>query len=107
MKADRISIGKLDSLGNYENFKVVLGAQLDDGEDHEIALKELKVSVDEARKQLRVSFDDNYGHLLEEKEKLRQEIGELIEKRQNLLLQIRGMEAVIQESGSQQNKEID
>lgn len=102
---DRIDIGKLDNLGNYQNQKVELGAQLEEGEDHRIALLELKKEVDEARKMLAGSFDDSYKFLLEEKEELRKEIIELTGKRQNLLLQIRGMEAVVQETGSQQKKE--
>lgn len=105
MNIDRIDIGKLDNLGNYQNQKVELGAQLEEGEDHRIALLELKKEVDEARKMLAGSFDDSYKFLLEEKEELRKEIIELTGKRQNLLLQIRGMEAVVQETGSQQKKE--
>ncbi|MEG3439892.1 hypothetical protein V0288_22385 [Pannus brasiliensis CCIBt3594] len=77
MKYRTVSYGYVKNSGNYENERIFLEAELEEGESYETVLEQLK-------KEVHTSLNDFEDYYKREREmrQLKNEIAELIEKRE-------------------------
>jgi len=87
MRVKEIEYGELKTK-DYNNYKVSMRVELDEGEDPDEALEKLKSKVRKKLAEAITEQDPYYNYLEQEVEKLRDEVSTLREQKEQLMKEI-------------------
>lgn len=98
MKLTKIRMGRLVSLPGYENFRVELEGDIEEGEALEQAVLELSVELNDTIKSRNAQWNPADQYYQERLLSVRKEIIEAESRTDRLLTQIRGLESFVEEN---------